>query len=124
MALCVYESRGEVPRTEWTQPEGEEQFEVYNEEMRRQIMGLEARPVVLRPGDHYIALPWGTAHGTEQYFLFPDIPALSKFRHAWVIVRNKRPYVLVLEGAPLPNAARKAEDNARYCSVLFSGPGP
>ena len=25
----------------------------------------------------------------------------------------------VLEGAPLPNAGRKAEDNARYCAVFF-----
>ena len=78
-------------------------------------MGVPWRHVVLRPGDHYVVVPCPSG----SYDTFPDVPVLQKFRHAWVILRNKRPYVPVLEGAPLPNGNRRPEDNAKYCLTFF-----
>ena len=73
--------------------------------------------MVLRPGDHYTVVE----SSTGEYHTFPEAPqkVYAKFRHAWVLVRNKRPYVPVLEGAPLPSPARRSEDNAKYFSVFF-----
>ena len=102
MASCVYESKDEVPRTTWTR-EGEEQFEINKKEQIKKIMGLESRPVVLRPGDYYTVVPCKATQPEATCSTFPDVLVLQKFRHAWVLVRNLRPHVPVWEGAPLPS---------------------
>ena len=78
--------------------------------------GMKYERIVLRPGTHYTVLECPE----NSYYTFPDKPEriYSVFRHAWVLVRNKRPHVPVLEGAPLPSSARSNDDNAKYFSVF------
>ena len=73
--------------------------------------------VQLVPGIHFLVCE----PMDEEYYTFPTEPAAiyGTFRHRWVLMRRKRPYVPILEGAPLPRMGRSAEENARYCSVFF-----
>ncbi len=55
------------------------------------------------------------------YVAFPADPAdtYKVFRHAWVLVRKKRPDVVVIEGLRMPSASRAATENAKYCCLFF-----
>jgi hypothetical protein len=70
-----------------------------------------------KPGIHYLAVK----SMDDAYFLFPSEPAqfYSNFRHAWVLVRKKRPDVVIIESLRLPSAKRSTMDNAKYCSLFF-----
>jgi len=64
--------------------------------------------VVVLPEDH-------------SYYTFPEHPVAiySVFRHAWVLIRKKRPDVVVIEGLKMPSTARSDIENAKYCSLFF-----
>ena len=70
-----------------------------------------------KPGIHYVAIE---AIGKD-YYLFPDVPieVYRVFRHAWALVRKKRPDVVVIEGIKLPSSARSPIFNSQYCSLFF-----
>ena len=68
----------------------------------------------LIPGKHYRVV-----EGCRDYRVFPDHPALSVFRHRWVLVRTPRPMVPVFQHSKLPRAGLSAEENARLCSVYL-----
>ena len=51
----------------------------------------------------------------QDYWVFPH----EVLRHSWVIVRLRRPYVPVLQGAKVPNAATSPTDSAKYFSLFF-----
>ena len=103
-----YDNKGENRRTQWT------------------AKGLElcsskeykAGDVVARPGVHYTVL---NARGDDVYSTFPEEPEklFNVFRHAWVLVRRRRPYVIVINGERKPSSSRTATENAKYCSLFF-----
>ena len=76
---------------------------------------------MLIPGIHYHVLE---PLGASDYFTFPADPTevYRMFRHTWVLVRKKRPDVVVIEGKR-PSASRIMKENAKYFS-LFSDHGP
>ena len=100
-------------RTEWTAV-GEHLWGHYA--TRKRMDASTPIPQFL-PGKHFIVLE--PLKG--QYYTFQQEPTqvFDKFRHTWVIVRNKRPHVPVLQGNKLPGPACSAEDNAQYCSLFF-----
>ena len=67
-----------------------------------------------QPGVHYTAVE----SSSNTYFLFPpETP--GHFRHAWALVRKRRPDVVVIERLFLPSVKRKPVYNAQYCSLFF-----
>ena len=116
VAPFVYARQGDMPRTEWTEAGDKKYKEMLIQDYKKK-QGWKYESVVLRPGTHYTVLECPT----KSYYTFPETPerTYSVFRHAWVLVRNKRPYVPVLEGAPLPSTARSSDENAKYFSVFF-----
>ena len=73
--------------------------------------------VVAKPGVHYVVIePEDTTYST-----FPEEPRqiFEIFRHSWVLVRKKRPDVVVIEGLKLPSLSRTAVENAKYCNLFF-----
>ena len=72
---------------------------------------------VAKPGIHYVVVE-PEAH---EYYTFPEHPAdiYRVFRHAWVLIRKKRPDVVVIEGLKLPSSSRSDIENAKYCSLFF-----
>ena len=56
----------------------------------------------------------------DNYFTFPVDPmeVYRIFRHTWVLVRKKRPDVVVIEGKR-PSATRSTKENAKYFSLFF-----
>ena len=108
---CEYERLGETKRTKWT--DAGKKLQKENKKLGKK-QAAQAKPY--KPGEHYQVLVKASA----PYHAFPEFPdsVFSKFRHAWVLVRNETPFVPVLEGCPLPNPGRKAEANAKYCSVF------
>ena len=77
----------------------------------------------LQPGIHYHVVE-DEKESARPYYTFPERPeeVFGKFRHSWVIVRRRRPVVLMPEGVPLPRAGRSPEENAMYLSLLFRPP--
>ena len=72
---------------------------------------------MLIPGTHYHVLE---PLGASDYFTFPADPTevYRMFRHTWVLVRKKRPDVVVIEGKR-PSASRTMKENAKYVSLFF-----
>jgi hypothetical protein len=72
---------------------------------------------VAKPGIHFVVV---APEGSE-YYTFPEHPAdiYSVFRHAWVLIRKKRPDVVIIEGLKMPSSARSDIENAKYCSLFF-----
>ena len=72
----------------------------------------------LKPALHYVIIEPDT---NADYIAFPTEPAhiYNVFRHTWVLVRKKRPDVVVIEGLKMPRASRAANENAKYCSLFF-----
>jgi hypothetical protein len=72
---------------------------------------------IARPGVHYCVVE----AENEEYCTFPEYPAdiYAVFRHAWILLRKKRPDVVVVEGLRMPSTARSDVDNAKYCSLFF-----
>ena len=96
-------------RTEWT-------------DAGRRLLGtaaLKDGTAKLSPGVHYKVLDQQIEG--DDYWVFPREPqaVYAVLRHSWVIVRRRRPYVPVLQGAKVPNAATSPTDSAKYFSVFF-----
>ena len=74
--------------------------------------------VTLKPGLHLVIVE---PEADAEYAAFPSEPAhiFSTFRHSWVLVRKRRPDVVVIEGLKMPRASRAAAENAKYCSLFF-----
>ena len=73
--------------------------------------------LVAKPGIHYVVVePEDSSYST-----FPEEPksTFEAFRHTWILVRKKRPDIVVIEGMKLPSPSRSAQDNAKYCSLFF-----
>ena len=98
------------PRTEWTA------------EGRKLLSTDEFKNgnAKLCPGKHYRVREQKTP-GADGYWTFPSEPAkvYKVLRHSWVIVRRPRPYVPVLIGAKVPDAATQPEETAKYVSAFF-----
>ena len=97
------------PRTEWTAA-------------GRLLLGstaLEDGTAKLCPGVHYRVVE--EQLDDDEYWVFPKKPqaVYAVLRHSWVIVRRRRPHVLVLQGAKVPNAATPPSESAKYYSVFF-----
>ena len=115
MAPNEYERKGELSRTVWTAI-GLVAYEKWKREEFKRSQGYEHTQIILRPSRHFVVVE----PCDDTYFTFPDHPQqLSVFRNAWVLVRNKRPHVPVLEGTRLPSALQRPQDYAKYCSVFF-----
>ena len=73
----------------------------------------------LLPGTHYQVLEEHSA--VDEYWTFPREPSsvFKHFRHTWVIVRRRRPFVPVLEGATVPSPSKPPLENAKYLSLFF-----
>ena len=69
--------------------------------------------VAAKPGVDYVAVE----PSDDEYFLFPS--DIDPFCHAWVLVRKRRPDVVVIEGLKLPSQSKTATYNAQYCSLFF-----
>ena len=52
---------------------------------------------------------------SQEYWLFPH----EVLKHSWVIVRQRRPYVPVLQGVQVPTASTSPMDSAKYFSLFF-----
>ena len=102
-----YENQGLAPRTQWTEAGGE----------LIRSKDYKDGNIVAKPGIHYIAVP----AKQQEYVLFPEQPhsIFETFRHAWVLVRKKRPDVIVIEGLKMPSTSRSPTENAKYCSLFF-----
>jgi hypothetical protein len=116
VAPYLYERDGIDARTEWTSA-GKNAYAIFQVEERKRRLGRTTVQVVLRPGVHYTVVP--SQKDPPAYFPFPDIPKLQAFRSAWVLVRNHRPHVPVVEGAPVPSSERLTDDGAKYCNIFF-----
>ena len=101
-----YNKRDMPQRTAWVQP------------VPKDVIKGEKAAV---PGVHYVVLDAPEGGSNDTYYCFPEEPAaaLRYFRHAWVLVRKKRPEVPVIEGGKLPRAGGNATYNAKYASVFF-----
>ena len=99
-----YRHRDEQERTEWTEA-GKQLIKTkeYNDGKHT------ARPEV-----HYKAIDPPVS---SEYFLFPK--EIQVFRHAWALVRKRRPDVVVIDGLPLPSVNKGSLFNAKYCSLFF-----
>ena len=104
-----YENRKIRPRTKWT----EEGFKL------KKSTEYKREKVKAKPGVHYEAVDKDA--GSDEYFLFPSYPAdiYRYLRHTWVLVRKKRPDVVVIENLRLPSPARSNAENAQYCLLFF-----
>ena len=73
--------------------------------------------VVAKPGLHYVVVE----PEDSTYFTFPEEPKsiYETFRLSWILVRKKRPDVVVIEGLKMPSPSRSAQENAKYCSLFF-----
>ena len=112
-ALLWPEAATATTRTKWT-PLG---LMMWNEhKAKRKVNPREPMPRWL-PGRHYIVIE----PEQDEYYTFPSEPVRTyeTFRHRWVIVRNRRPYVPVLEGSRVPGPQTAPEDTAKYCSLFF-----
>ena len=102
-----YTNRHQVPRTKWTA------------DGRKLISTTEYKngKVAAKPGIDFIAVP----SENDEYYLFPEHPfdVFKNFRHAWALMRNARPVVVVIEGLQLPNSFREPSYNGQYCSLFF-----
>ena len=108
LAPSYYFATDKTPRTRWT-PDGEK------------VMRSEAYKdgtVTLKPGLHYVIIE---PDANADYIAFPVEPVhiYNVFRHTWVLVRKKRPDVVVIEGLKMPRASRAAKENAKYCCLFF-----
>ena len=107
MVPSYYANKNVKPLTEWT------------------FQGLELiknqaykdGEVAAKPGVDYIVIE----RDDNVYHTFPKEPReyYSTFRHAWILIRKKRPDVVVIEGLKLPSTARSDAENAKYCSLFF-----
>jgi len=107
MIPSYYSNKGCPPRTRWT-------------DLGKQLsltQSYKDGSSSARPGLHYVVLE----SEEEEYFTFPEQPKeiFSIFRHAWVLIRKKRPDVVVVEGMQLPSSRRSDMENAKYCSLFF-----
>ena len=106
VALLVpdhHSNRDRPKQTEWT------------EEGRRLICthDYKNKKVPAQPGVHFKAVE----PTSGDYFLFPE--EAGNFRHAWALVRKRRPDVVVIENLPLPSVNRPSAYNSKYCSLFF-----
>ena len=102
-----YENKGVEPRTQWTA------------QGLQLIKSKEYQEgnAAAKPGVHYTVL----ASAQNEYITFPELPSevYQYFRHAWIILRKKRPDVIVIEGLKQPSSSRTDTENAKYCSLFF-----
>ena len=98
-----YDERGEKRRTAWTQAG----------KLLLQTKEYRESKVAARPGTHFIAVE----PENEEYFLFPA--ETGGFHHSWVLVRRRRPAVVVIENLPKPSVGKSQEYNSQYCSLFF-----
>ena len=103
-----YATRRIDPRTKWTT----------DGELIAKSDAYKSGQIVLKPGVHFVVVE---PKEDAKYAVFPHEPAhlYGAFRHTWVIVRKRRPEVVVIEGLKMPRATRPAADNAKYCSLFF-----
>ena len=82
------------------------------------MIGYKNGEVTLKPGLHFVIVE---PEAGAEYAAFPSEPAhiYSACRHSWVLVRKRRPDVVVIEGLKIPRASRAAAENAKYCSLSF-----
>ena len=102
-----------IKRTEWT-PEGEQ---LWNDYIVKKKKNDQTQKPQWKPGKHYTVIE----PLNDEYYTFPSEPtkAYEVFRHRWIIVRNRRPHVPILEGSRLPGPSTALEDDAKYCSLFF-----
>ena len=93
-------------RTKWTRAG----------ELLNKTGGVNNTHKPVKPGVHYKVVD---PTGEDSYFTLPDIAQLSTLRHCWVIERNNRPAVPIIQGLPLPSSNRGKEYNARYTAAFF-----
>ena len=100
-------------RTEWT-PLG---LFLWKDYLAQKQLHAQPQMPQWAPGKHYTVIE----PIKDEYYTFPSEPTrmYEVFRHRWVIVRNRRPYVPVLEGSRLPGPSAAPEDSAKYCSLFF-----
>ena len=53
------------------------------------------------------------------YLTFPDHPLMARFRHEWIMVRQRRPCVPVFADGKMPRANMQEEEKARLCNLFF-----
>ena len=53
------------------------------------------------------------------YLTFPDHPLMARFRHEWIMVRQRRPRVPVFADGKMPRANMQEEEKARLCNLFF-----
>ena len=112
-ALLIPEAAAAMTRTKWTTLG----LTMWNEhKAKRKVNPQEQMPRWV-PGKHYTVIE----PEQDEYYTFPSEPVRTyeTFRHRWVIVRNRRPYVPVLEGSRVPGPQTAPEDTAKYCSLFF-----
>ena len=108
LSPTYYYNKGVRQRTAWT-PDGRK---------LTQRADYREGQISLKPGVHYVALE----SDANDYYLFPDEPkdVYKIFRHTWVLERNPRPQVVVIEGLKLPSTSRSSIYNSQYCSLFFA----
>ena len=111
--LLFPEASTVTKRTEWTAL-----VQVFwNDYIQKKHCDAGARMPQWVAGKHYTVIePTQDEYYT---FLSESRPTYEVFRHRWVIVRNRRPHVPVLEGNRLPGPSTGTEDKAKYCSLFF-----
>ena len=72
-------------------------------------------PAILEPGKHYVLVEPLPA----DYIAYPNIKALARFRHEWVMRRNLRPHVPALAHAPLPHSGKPQKERGRLFSIYL-----
>ena len=75
---------------------------------------LEGEGYEFHPGKHFRIR---NAGGTT-WIPFPDLPALEKVRHLWVMEYNPRPFVPMWVGSPMARN-NDPEQTAKVCSAYF-----
>ena len=99
-----YRTRKQPERTEWT------------EAGKQLIKTKEYKDGkhTATPGVHYEAVDPPVS---DDYFLFPE--ETSRFRHAWALVRKRRPDVVAIDNLHLPSVNKGPVYNAKYGSLFF-----
>ena len=112
-ALLFPDACTATKRTEWT-PLG---LLLCKDYLAQKQLHAQQQMPQWAPAKHYTVI----GPTKDEYYTFPSEPTRTYevFRHRWVIVRNRRPHVPVLEGSRLPGPSAAPEDSAKYCSLFF-----